>query len=333
MLRLTVKSALRKISSFQRNSSSKKETSLVNVHNEWDPLEEIIVGTAKFANFPSISGDPFFEAGYGDDGEDRTGLVLPHRISKRMIEETEEDLEQFVTDLKKLNIIVKRPEPIDFKGKIKTMDWEVEPFFCYCPRDLHLTIGETIIEAPSPMRSRYLEYFSYHKLMYEYLDSGARWISAPKQRLQDSAFDLTRKSGPTMLTETEMMFDAANILRIGKDIIYLVSDSGNERGAKWLQSTLGSEYTVHPCRDMYYGIHIDTSMVVLRPGLVLLRPDIKRDVLPLKMQKWDIIYSPPMVAVNYPQDAPGKTVIFGFSLFIKLISNNRFSSSVPVHDF
>ncbi|RUS93318.1 hypothetical protein DSM106972_096740 [Dulcicalothrix desertica PCC 7102] len=42
--------------------------------------------------------------------------------------------------------------------------------------------------------------------------------------------------------ELEPAFDAANVLRLGKDIFYLVSDSGNKYGAKWLQTFLGNEY-------------------------------------------------------------------------------------------
>jgi len=305
-LRLSIRAKFfRSVTTNWRCNANKfvSSTSLVSVNNEWDPLEEVIVGLADFATFPSHHDDPHFEAAYGD-GDEVAGLSLPHQFSQRMVDETNEDLEQFADDLRKLNIVVKRPEPIDFNGKIKTMDWEVDPFFCYCPRDVNLAIGQTIIEVPSPMRCRFLEPFSYHKLMYEYLDSGARWISAPKPRLQASAFDLSRTNGPTLLSESEIMFDAANILRIGKDIIYLVSDSGNERGARWLQSTLGGDYTVHPVRDLYYGVHIDTSMVVLRPGLIMLQPGLNREKLPLKMQKWDIIESPAMNAVDYPQEVP-----------------------------
>lgn len=35
-----------------------------------------------------------------------------------------------------------------------------------------------------------------------------------------------------MLGETEPVFDAANVLRAGRDLYYLVSGSGNELGAR-----------------------------------------------------------------------------------------------------
>ena len=38
---------------------------------------------------------------------------------------------------------------------------------------------------------------------------------------------------------------------MGKDLLYLVSSSGNHLGAKWLQSVLGEEYRVHTTEDIY----------------------------------------------------------------------------------
>ncbi len=281
----------------KHSEQSKQSPSNVSVHNEWDPLEEVIVGTPLFASYPG-RGDKYFEKSFGD-GETNAQPPLPCKFSPQLIEETVEDIDKFVNDLRKLGIIVKRPEPIEFHGKIKTFDWESEHYFCYCPRDLHLAIGNTIIECPSGFRTRYLETFSYHKIMYDYLKNGSRWISAPKGRLDDSCFNYERKPGQSILTEKEMIFDAANVLRLGRDILYLVSDSGNELGCHWLQSTLGNQYKVHPCRNMYSGIHIDTTLVVLRPGLILLNPTVNIESLPAILRKWDIIYAPEMNEVHY----------------------------------
>ena len=50
----------------------------------------------------------------------------------------------------------------------------------YCPRDVLLPIGTTIIETPMTNRTRYFGTFAYRDLLREYFDSGANWISAPK---------------------------------------------------------------------------------------------------------------------------------------------------------
>ena len=93
----------------------------------------------------------------------------------------------------------------------------------------------------------------------------------------------------------EPAFDAANVLRFGEDLIYLVSATGNELGGHWLQSILGDRYRVHFLKDVYYGSHIDSTLVALRPGLVLANPGrLNDDTLPKILKQWKVIYSPPM---------------------------------------
>ena len=41
-------------------------------------------------------------------------------------------------------------------------------------------VGNSIIETPMVLRSRFLEGFAYKDLFVEYFESGARWLSAPK---------------------------------------------------------------------------------------------------------------------------------------------------------
>lgn len=90
--------------------------------------------------------------------------------------------------------------------------------------------------------------------------------------------------------------DAANVVRAGRDILYLVSCSGNRLGGEWLQRTLGSEYRVHLLEGIYDGTHIDTTVTLLGPGKVLLNPArIKADALPEVFRNWDILWTPEMV--------------------------------------
>ena len=154
-------------------------------------------------------------------------------------------------------------------------------------------IGDQIIETPNVIRSRSQESFSYRSMMVEYLRSGARWYSAPRPMLLDSLFDVD-PSRPTPRND-EPAFDAANILRLGRDLIYLVSGTGNELGGQWLQTILGDEFRIHFLKDVYYGSHIDSTFVALRPGLMLCNPArINADTLPEILRQWQVIYSPPM---------------------------------------
>jgi N-dimethylarginine dimethylaminohydrolase len=160
-----------------------------------------------------------------------------------------------------------------------------------------LVIGDQVIETPNVIRSRYQESFSYRAMMVDYLKSGARWYSAPKPMLLDSLFDV-EMSKPTPRND-EPAFDAANVLRLGRDLIYLVSGTGNDMGGQWLQTILGDDFRVHFLKDVYYGSHIDSTFVALRPGLVLCNPGrINDNTLPEILKQWEVIYCPPMESTD-----------------------------------
>jgi N-dimethylarginine dimethylaminohydrolase len=258
--------------------------------NEWDPLEEVIVGNPLHARFPTP--DPSTRVA---EYPDRPLSEIPRGpFPQRIIEETEEDLDEFVRILEKLGVTVRRPETWPHHAKFSTIHWESEGYYNYCPRDVLLVVGDTIIETPNVIRGRQQETFSYRKLLLEYMQSGAKWYSAPRPQLLDSLFEGVDLDKPTPHNH-EPAFDAANILRFGHDLIYLVSATGNEMGGHWLQSMLGDRYRVHFLKDVYYGSHIDSTIVALRPGLVLCNPSrVNDDTLPEVLKQWEVIYSPPM---------------------------------------
>jgi len=221
---------------------------------------------------------------------------------QKIIEETEEDLHAFTAVLEGQGVTVRRPETWPHEARFSTVHWESEGYYNYCPRDILLVIGDQIIETPNVIRSRAQETFSYRKLLMQYLQSGAKWYSAPKPMLLDSLFEADPEK-PTPRND-EPAFDAANVLRLGRDLIYLVSGTGNVLGGQWLQTILGDEFRVHFLEDVYYGSHIDSTLVALRPGLMLCNPGrVNNDTLPAILKQWDIIYSPPMETKARHDDA------------------------------
>jgi N-dimethylarginine dimethylaminohydrolase len=257
--------------------------------NEWDPLEEVIVGNPLHARFPTP--DPSTQVA---EFPDRSLAEIPRGpFPQRIIEETEEDLNEFVRILEGLGVTVKRPQTWPHEAKFSTIHWEAQGYYNYCPRDVLLVIGDHIIETPNVIRSRAQETVSYRTLLMDYLRSGAKWYSAPKPMLLDSLFAVD-PAKPTPRND-EPAFDAANVLRFGYDLIYLVSGTGNEAGGHWLQTILGSQFRVHFLKDIYYGSHIDSTLVALRPGLILVNPArINDNTLPTILKQWKVIYSPPM---------------------------------------
>lgn len=258
--------------------------------NEWDPLEEIVVGNPLGARFPAPDLSTQIT-----EYPDRLLSEIPRGpFPEQIIAEAEEDLDHFVEVLEEVGVTVRRPETWPHDAKFSTIHWETEGYYNYCPRDIFLVIGDQIIETPNVIRGRSQETFSYRKMLIDYMKSGAKWYSAPRPMLLDSLFEGFDPEKPVP-HDHEPVFDAANVLRFGYDLLYLVSATGNEMGGQWLQSILGDDFRVHFMKDVYYGSHIDSTFVALRPGLVLCNPArINEDTLPEMFRKWDVIYSPPM---------------------------------------
>ena len=271
--------------------------SLVEVYSEWDPLEEVIVGRADNAQI-ARRDKGLYSVEYRDLGS--PDQIPSGLYPEKCIEETKEDLEILVSEFEKLGIIVRRPEVFDHSKISATPDWQTDGQFNYCPRDLFVCVGDTIIEAPMTLRARQNETISFKEIMLDYLRSGARWFSAPRPRLTASFYHVPEKDWELAIGEQEPVFDAANVLRIGRDILYLVSDSGNKLGAQWLQNILGSEYRVHACDNIYTGTHIDTTLTLVKPGLIVANPErVNKDNLPSIFSGWDVIYLNDVYDIGY----------------------------------
>jgi len=269
---------------------------MVSVNNEWGKLRELFVGTIDNANMPKHGVD-LHAINYAD--KEIIPIDEQGRFDTKVYEETYEDLEHLVKTLKDLGITVRRPQTIETNNIVSNGFWETDQYYTFCPRDTVTVIGNTILEAPMTLRSRQFETYCFRDQFIEYMNEGARWVSAPRPMLKDDSFQRTDLSKLT-LTEREPIFDAANILRSNNDILYLVSNTGNKLGAKWLQNLLGDEYKVHILENMYSYSHLDSTIALLREGLCLLNPErVNESNMPEMLKSWDKIWSPPMVDIGY----------------------------------
>lgn len=271
----------------------------VHSWDEFTTLREVIVGDATGARLPPAEVSMWLSC-FPDLSREELAGVRCGEFPRRVVEESNEDLDALVQSLRGLGVKTHRMPGVDHSAAIAGPDWTTEGFYAYCPRDLTLVMGPAIIETPSATRSRYFELLGLRPLFQRYLMEGALWLSAPRPRLDDSLFEWD-DTGRPLLGETEPVFDAANILRLGRDVFYQVSRSGNEMGLRWLRSTLRllGDFRIHPLRGVYGNTHIDSTISLLRPGLVLLNPArIKPDAVPEPLRGWDVIWCPP------PEPAP-----------------------------
>jgi N-dimethylarginine dimethylaminohydrolase len=86
-----------------------------------------------------------------------------------------------------------------------------------------------------------------------------------------------------------IFFDAANVCRLNNTLLYLISPSGNAEGAKWLQKQFPNH--VVETTETYSGIHIDSTFVPVRNGLVVVNKDrVSSKTLPKCFKDWDVIW-------------------------------------------
>ncbi|ARI54731.1 MULTISPECIES: amidinotransferase [Streptomyces] len=270
----------------------------VNSHNEWDPLEEIIVGRLDDATIPS--SHPVVSCNIPPWAARFQGLAAGYRYPRRLIEPAQEELDGFVSLLTSLGITVTRPDAVDHRQRFATPGWTSRGFCNTCPRDSMLVIGDEIIETPMAWPCRYFETHSYRRILKDYFRRGARWTSAPKPQLTDELFErefrTPKKDEPMryILTEFEPVFDAADFVRAGRDLFVTRSNVTNAMGIEWLRRHLGPGYRIHEiesrCRTP---MHIDTTFLVLKPGKALVNPEyIDVDRLPPVLDSWDILVAP-----------------------------------------
>ena len=270
----------------------------VSSHNEWDPLEEIIVGRLEGSVIPSAH--PVVTCNIPGAAAMGQKLTAGIRYPQFMVAPAQRELDGLVAVLESLGVTVRRPDPADHKRKFSTPHWSSRGFCNTCPRDNLLVIGDEIIETPMAWPCRYFENFSYRAILKDYFRRGARWTSAPKPELRDELFDpdfeLPRygEAMKYILTEWEPVFDAADFFRCGRDIFCIRSNVTNAMGIDWLRRHLGPDYRIHEIKSRCVNpMHIDTTILPLGPGKLLINPEyIDPSELPDILKTWDILVAP-----------------------------------------
>jgi N-dimethylarginine dimethylaminohydrolase len=249
--------------------------------NEWDTLKKVVVGIADYAKVPEI--DISLRTINYADVQDETSInsgLYPRQV----VDEANEDLEIFSNFLRTQGVEVVRPTP--------SADCE---YYNYCPRDNVVVHDNLALATPMPLISRKNEYlaFAHHLTNIKNIPCS----------YNDNLYNVKCLGDPDVLalTEYEPAFDAANIIRANNDLLYLVSNSGNKKGAQLLQELVGNDVTVHTLEGVYSYMHIDSTVAFLKEGLMLLNPSrIKSiDQLPKAFQNWDVIWCPEPVPIGH----------------------------------
>ena len=242
---------------------------MINSFNEWDPLKQVVVGVADYANWPI--NDPVFNL----ESQKTTWKETPvpsGAVPQWIIDEANEDLQILSDTLTNLGVDVVRPYKFDFRSE--------DGMYNYCPRDRFLVFGEYIIDVPMMYPCRDMEMMSYDSV----LSATSKYVVMPRE-----------------FNGEKLILDAANVLRLGSDkMLFLESASGNRAAYKWLCNRF-PDVTIELC-NFYSGVHIDSTIVALREGLVLLNASrVNESNCPKMFADWEKIFVDDVVPQNFYQ--------------------------------
>ncbi|WP_432994418.1 glycine amidinotransferase [Dactylosporangium sp. CA-233914] len=316
----------------------------LNSYDEWSPLKEVIVGSA--LNYTSHERELSFELFFHDNivrsewyyprlttpGAPRLPGTTRTPIKQRYVEELIEDVEGIAKTLESLSVKVHRPLDVDpSTTEVRTPAWTASVVPPLNVRDNTLIVGDEIIETPPMIRSRYFETQLLKPVFAEYFRAGARWTVMPRPFMTDASFDLSyaRSSasagGPTEpISEPEsspydvgfeMLFDGAQVLRLGRDLVANISTENHALAVNWLERHLEGRFRIHRVHRLSDS-HIDSMVLALRPGTLLVRSPEVAEKLPVGLRSWDLIVPPPPERNNFPQYEDDDLVLT--SLFIDL---------------
>jgi len=233
--------------------------------NEWDPLQEVVVGRADFANWPI--NDPVF-ARESEKTTWRETAVPSGPVPDWIIDETNEDLDILANTLEQLGALVHRPKALDYQSR--------DGMYGYCPRDRLLIHGSTIVDPAMMYPCRDMETEALDEVIYR----------------ADTVHRMPRNEG--------MILDAANVLRLNDTMLFLESASGNRAAARWLQRKF-PDVRIEVC-NFYSGVHIDSTIVPLREGLVLVNASrVNMNNLPAVFHSWEVIWIDDVVEQGFYQ--------------------------------
>jgi len=227
---------------------------IISSKNEYGELRSILVGSVD--NFAWPIDDNEFDISVGRSTYEKKFKHNP--VADTVINEARQDLQTLVKTLEDRNVKVYRP-------KITNPTW------AYSARDIILTVGNTIIECPTPFTSRSRELDLYPELTL----ADCKVIRAPRPN-----------------TEDDPMFDAANVLKVNDKLVYSLSHSANEAGAEWLQEQVGTEFEVVKWQAVQHQVtHIDSTLLSCGKNMIIANASrLTTETLPAFMKDYKTIW-------------------------------------------
>jgi len=206
---------------------------MINSYTSWQPLEEVIVGSAYPADYFDFIEDPQVRAQL-----------------QQILNETEEDLTKLQRTIEQYGARVHRPDVIpkeSFLSQIK--DGVTVPMPPLTPRDWQITLGQKLLRINlTPELDSICEQFPEDQIItaHNRFWNGKR-VWDPDCILNDAS--------------------ASCIVRVGRDVFFDNSDYLKPEQTRWIvDNCLGPEYRIHEAITDGHG---DAVFAILKPGVIL----------------------------------------------------------------
>lgn len=289
----------------------------LNSYDEFTRLDEVVVGRAE--HYTDHHTDTSWRLFFYDNvvpilGQHASASgeeLLP--IPTQLVDELNEDIASLVDALVACGVNVLRPAAPGKDVDIRSPYWDTRATPPLNVRDQTVILGSTIVETAPHVRARIFENDLLKPIFYRYYRPGTNWLTMPRPALTRNSLDtsyFTRQGlDVTLATDgemagmieglgLEMVFDGAQCMRLGRDVLVNVANQNHELAFRWLQQNV-PELRFHRL-DAMADNHIDSVLVPLRPGLMLLRSPEYLKYLPEAMQSWDVIYAPVTDDSSFP---------------------------------
>lgn len=251
-------------------------------YSEYGQLRKVLLGTVEDYK-PSCWA---WKAQTNVNAEDFANAVAicDAAIPGQIIDEVAEDLLDYELALETLGVEVIRPPRISNAPVYETDVLYSFGRDFYNIRDLHIVFGEKIISSAPSQPNRILEINELRDFVAKVANElGLAYIACPTPRLiTNPVYPNIRNSSGDLefteevlaanlgsitqeiwhrLTENEILFDAANIVRYNGQALYLVSSTGNKKAFDWLKlNVLDFNFRM---TDVYRSSHIDSTILPL----------------------------------------------------------------------
>lgn len=213
----------------------------VDCWTEFAPLKGVVLGY--MGDTAQIPGeDPVMTEFFGE----YPAMKYPKELIKRC-----QDAQNYTAKkMMDMGIEVIRPGVIDHSREYELEGKTIKGgLHTFSPRDILFYYHDTVYECPTVESTRVHETDSMDWFLDQQRANGAKWYDSEKM--------LYGKNKP--------LWDAANLQKIGFDIVFLISCSGKIEGynvfREFMQKRYGNKIRIHPIIDVYQGLHLDVTFM------------------------------------------------------------------------